>query len=172
MLYKYIIIILSEVIFLRLKWYHIVCIVCIIVLFLLGVLTCVVFLSANIINKGLMVLFSALGLCLILTGIVLLLVHGDKKSVVKAIGPMMVDVEGLLKIEKHKNVNAYLRFCKNGVYIYSDRFDPLVYGYKYVDYIHETNKYVVLFNVADLGKCKFTCTNPLKVKAIKQLINN
>lgn len=155
----------------KLKWYHTVCIICASALALLGVLFAIMLFLCDLFIQGIIGIISAVVIFTIIFLIVMLSVSTNSKMVKKALGPVMVEAEGIFKINDNKSVDMFLQFCKNGLFLFSQSFDSKPYLYDCISYdIDDGHRCNVTMNIESLGRCKFTCNNALKIKAISNLL--
>lgn len=156
----------------KLKWYYVVCLICDLALLLIGILSGVIFFCYNLFDKGTVIIIMSMLLSFFILLVISLLNRWDKNSIKKALGPIMVESEGLLKIENDRCADAFVCFYKNGLRIYSYDSVTQFYMYKFISYNPNNfdNKYKIVMYIDSLGKCEFTCRNLLKIKAIKSLL--
>lgn len=155
----------------KLRWYHTVCIICGVALALLGILFAIMLFLCDLFIQGIIGIVSAVVIFTIIFLIVMLSVSSDNKMIKKSLGPVMVEAEGIFKINDNKSVDMFLQFCKNGLFLFSQNFDSKPYLYSHINYNTEDgHRCNVTMNIESLGRCKFTCNNALKIKAISNLL--
>lgn len=155
----------------KLKWYHIIFLVCDLTLFLIGVLSGIIFFCYNLLDMGIITIVFSVLVSVLLLFFVFCMVKWDNSSIKKLLGTVMVKADGLLKINNNKNIDVFIQFCKNGLFIQSEEFGTQAYSYKFVNCgFDSVSKYKITMYIDSLGKCDFTCNSILKIKAIKHLL--
>lgn len=155
----------------KLKWYHIIFLVCDLTLFLIGVLSGIIFFCYNLLDIGIITIVFSVLVSVLLLFFVFCMVKWDNSSIKKLLGTVMVEADGLLKINNNKNIDVFIQFCKNGLSIQSEEFGTQTYSYKFVNCgLDSVSQYKITMHIDSLGKCDFTCNSILKIKAIKHLL--
>lgn len=156
----------------KFKWYHVLCIICCLSMFSISLMFGILLFCYNLSAKGVIVIVLSILIFAVILLSLLLLVRADKCAVKNAMGPVMVEAEGLLKVNDNKGVDAFIQFYRNGLILSAQGFDRVPYVYRFVSYDSvNTHKYYIVMYIEDLGKCKFTSNNALKIKAIGSILN-
>lgn len=156
----------------KFKWYHVLCIICCLSMFSISLMFGILLFCYNLSAKGVIVIVLSVLMFAVILLSLLLLVRADKCAVKNAMGPVMVEAEGLLKVNDNKGMDAFIQFYRNGLILSAPGFDRVPYVYRFVSYDSvNTHKYHIVMYIEDLGKCKFTSNSALKIKAIGSILN-
>lgn len=156
----------------KFKWYHILCIICCLAVFSISLMFGILLFCYDLSAKGITVIVLSVLMFVAISLPLLLLVRADKYAVKNAMGPVMVEADGLLRINDSKGVDAFIQFYRNGLILSAPGFDRVPYIYRFVSYDSlNTHKYCIVMYIEALGKCKFTSNSALKIKAISSVLN-